>query len=150
MLQLHGRSEIREFRSWLDLFRGRYTPVWLPTWNADLAPTQNLSGTSVVVESVGYEDNLFPHNARKHIVVISHTRTLYPRGVTAASDNGVTETLTITPTLGTTLVKEHSMVSFLVLARLVEDRLKINWIARDLAEVEMVFVEVPREAPAAT
>lgn len=148
MFTLDGRDDIKEFRSWLRALKGRQVPVWIPTWQMDLKPTQDLSGTSVVVESIGYEDNLFPHNARKHLAIIDHQRTIYPRGVTAASDNGTTETLTLGTTLGTTLEWEHTMISFLVLARLLRDEVRITYLAHDLAEVQMGFVEVPREVPA--
>jgi hypothetical protein len=148
MFTLDGRDQMKEFRSWLRAMKGRQVPVWLPTWNMDLKPTANLSGTSITVESIGYEDNLYPHNARKHLALIDHEGTIYPRGVTGAADNGTTETLTITPTLGTTLTKEHTIISFLVLARLMRDEVRIVYITKDLAEVQMGFVEVPREVPA--
>ena len=114
----------------------------------DLTPTTDLSGTSITVESVGYETALFPHNARKHLAIIDNTGLIYPRGVTVASDNGTTETLTIAPTLGTTLTAGHTMVSFLVLARLAASGIQWRWITNELVDVTITFVEVPREAPA--
>jgi len=148
MFTLEGRDEIKEFRSWLRAMKGRQVPVWVPTWNMDLKPTADLSGSSITIESIGYEDNLYPHNARKHLAIIAYDGTIYPKGVTGASDNGTTETLTLGSSLGTTLTKEHTIISFLVLARLMRDEVKVVYITKDLAEVQIGFVEVPREAPA--
>lgn len=148
LFTLEGRSEIAEFRSWLKLMKGRQVPIWVPTWNSDLKPTADLSGTSLTIESVGFAGSMFPHNARKHLAIIDHTGLIYPRGISAANDNGTTESLTLASSLGTTLTKEHTMVSFLILARPYSDTVRLVWITHALVEVRMTFTEVPREAPA--
>lgn len=144
---LEGRSQIQEFRSWLRTFKGRQIPCWIPTWQADMKPTADLSGSSFTIESIGYEDNLYPHNARKHLAIIRHDGEIFPRGVTSASDNGTTETIGISPGVSS-LDKDHTLVSFLVLARLLRDEVEIVYNSYELADVRMGFIEVPREAPA--
>lgn len=147
MLSLTGRTEIAEFRSWLRAFKGRQTPVWVPSWVSDLVPTQDPTGSTIYVESVDYAARLYPHNARKYLAIIDHEWTINPVAVTGASDNGTTETLTISPALSGTLPKEHTLISFLLLARLEQDGVTTKYYGRDYAEVTMQFTEVPREAP---
>lgn len=147
LFTLEGRDQIKEFRSWLKSFRGRQVPVWLPTWQRDLEATQDLTGSSITVESVGYAGWLYPHAARKHLAIIDYTRTIYPVGVTSASDNGTTETLGISPALASTLTAEHTMISFLVLARLAQDEVTMDYHGHSLVDVAMRFIEVPREVP---
>ena len=144
---LEGRQAIADFRSWLRTLKGRQVPVWLPTWTRDLEATADIVGTSITVESVGYTGWMFPSSARRHLAIIEHTRDLTPVGVTGASDNGTTETLNISPQIPAPLDPKHSMISFLLLARLSEDSVNMNWFGRELAEATLSFIEVVREAP---
>jgi hypothetical protein len=145
---LVGRDAIHEFRSWEREMKGGQIPVWVPTWQSDLKPTQDFSGTSMVVESIGYDDNMFPHNARKHLAIMEPGGTIYPRGVSNAVDNGTTETLTLNESMGTTIYANACLVSFLLFARLAKETVKWRWNSRDLVEVDLTFAELPRETPA--
>lgn len=146
-LTLADRAEILEFRSWLQTLRGRQVPMWVPTWHRDLEPTQDIVTTSLVVESVGYSGWLWPHFARRHLAIIEHDMTIYPVGVQPTpTDNGTTESLTLNANNGT-FTLGHVMVSFLVLARLQADEVRVSYKGHSHAEVRMRFMEVPREAP---
>lgn len=147
LVTLEGREAIKEFRSWLRSLRGRQVPVWVPTWHRDLEPTQDISGTSLVIESIGYSGWLWPHYARRHLAIIDYDGTITPVGVSPTpTDNGTTESLTLNASVGTHTLGV-TMVSFLVLARLRRDTVKIDYYGHSLAEVQMEFQEVPREVP---
>jgi hypothetical protein len=147
VVTLTSRSEIAAFRSYLRNFKGRTVPIWVPTWQSDFKPTANFSGSSIVVESVGYQGTLYPHNARKHLAIISHQGTIFSRGVTNAVDNGTTETLTLSSAIGETIYANACLISFLLLCRLDADLVSIVWNASDIAEAKLKFTEIPREAP---
>jgi len=144
---LEGRDAINEFRSWLRSFRGRQIPVWVPTWHRDLEPTASITGTALTIESIGYSGYLWPHYARRHIAVIDYDGTITPVGISPTpSDNGTTESLTLFSNIGTHTLGQF-MVSFLVLARLQTDSVKLDWFGHSLAEARIGWMEVPREAP---
>lgn len=145
---LVGRDEIIAFKQYVKDLKGRALPTWVPTWLPDMKPTTDFSGTSMVIESIGYEDDLYPHNARKHLAIIDHTGEVFVRGVSGASDNGTTETITLDATMGQTIYANACLVSFLMYARIDSDALRIDWNSRELAEARIGFVELPREAPA--
>lgn len=145
---LEGRDQIRMFHSWSQVWRGRQVPVWFPTWCRDLELVSNVVGNVTSIESVGYTANLWPHNARKHVALIFHDRTIRAVRVSSSSDNGSTESWTITPTLAPeNLNFRHTMCSFLILARLMDDGIRVEYFGRDYAEVQMHLYEVPREVP---
>lgn len=145
---LEGRQEIASFKALIRDLRGRALPIWVPTWLPDMMPTADFSGSTMVIESISYEDELFPFNARKHLAIIDHTGAIYIRGVSGASDNGTTETITLNASMGQTIYANACLVSFLLYARLIADTVQIVWNSRQLAEVRIGFVELPREAPA--
>jgi hypothetical protein len=148
LLTLEGRDEITAFRHYIKTLRGRWKPIWVPSWQSDLKPTANFSGSSITVESVGYAGYLFPHNGRKHLAIIRHDGVIYVRGVNSASDNGTTETIGLKSSVGVTIYASSCLVCFLHFARLAEDRVVTRWIGKDLAEARIGWVELPREVPA--
>jgi len=149
---LMDRTAIDEALAFLDARKGRAIPFWAPTWQADLELAQPLSSgsTSRVIRHAGYTEEMFPHNARRHLALIEHTGAIHPRAVTAAVENVVdgTETLTLSSGTPNGLRLAPSLVSFLQLYRLDDDRQTIEWDHAELASLEMRFRELPREVPA--
>lgn len=146
--RLISRAELARFRRFIESRRGRQKAFWCPTWQSDLVPTADVTGTSLVVESVGYTGRMYPNNARKHLALIRHDRSLYLRGVTGASDNGTTETLTLDAAPAQTVLQANSMVSFLLLVRLADDTVNYTYISPSHMTARVSLLEVPMEAPA--
>lgn len=146
--RLTGHAELARFRRFIESRRGRQKAFWCPTWQADLVPTADVTSTSLVVESVGYAGRMYPNNARKHLALVRHDRSLYPRGVTGASDNGTTETLTLDAAPAQTVLQSSNLVSFLLLVRLDSDAVTYTYVSPSHMTVRIRVVEVPMEVPA--
>lgn len=145
---LEGRAAIADFRGFLDRRLGRLVPCWVPTWQADLAPTAAFSAAGVTVRDAGYTRTLFPHPARRHVALITPAGGVIPRGVVAAAENGDgTETLTLASPPGVLFPASGGLVSLLALCRLASDDVGLTWASVELAEATLRFAEIPREAP---
>lgn len=147
LLTLEGRTEINDFRGMIRDMKGRSQRVWVPTWVADLKLVADITATTMAVESVGYSDAMYPHANRKYVAIIDHTGLIMPRKITGASDNGTQETLSIDASVDNTVLANASLISFLLLARLASDSVRLRWIGSDLAEARVAFVELPLEVP---
>lgn len=143
-----GHAAIAELKVWLLRRKGRLVPFWAPTWRRDLILHAGVSSTdaAVVIETMNYTEMMFPAKARRHLAFWAPLGTLLCRAVTAASNNGTTETLTLSSALGTSFPKE-GLVSFLALSRLDSDDVEISYLNDAVAEARLTFVEVPQEAP---
>ncbi len=143
-----SRTELAQFRRFIDARRGRQRAFWMPTWQADLVATTDCSTTTLVVESVEYAGRMFPNAARKHLALVNHDRTMHIRGVTAALDNGTTESLTLDAAPSATVVAGKSLIAFLLLVRLQTDVVELVYKSGDHMEATIQVLEVPLEAPA--
>ena len=147
---LETRDRVSDWLLWLAYRRGQYAPFWMPTWRRDfrLAVAAGSSDTELIVYATGYTDSGFTTEARRHLAVIvsgGGARTVYPRRIEDAEDNGDgTETLTISASLGVAL-DSHVVLSFLVLARLSDDSATTHWHHPNLAVAELRVVELPRQ-----
>lgn len=143
-----SRAELARFRRFVDRIRGRQKAFWMPTWQQDLVATVDCSTTSLVVESVGYTGRMFPNNARKHLALVNYDRSIYLRGVSGASDNGTTETLTLDAAPDATVTAGKSLICFLLLVRLQIDAVELTYISPEHMEATVQVLEVPLEVPA--
>lgn len=148
---LESRDRVTDWLLWLAERRGQYAPFWMPTWRRDfqLAADADASATTLVVYDTGYTESGFTTEARRHLAVIvpaNGARTVYPRRIEDAEDNGDgTETLTLESAIGVALTAQHAVISFLVLARLTDDEHTIHWHHPTLAVTETRVAELPRQ-----
>lgn len=145
------RPEIATLRAFLDARLGRQIPFWTPTYVRELIMTLDADSaqSSIRVTKVGYGQSLFAVTARKYLALVSADGSFLRRKVTLVTDNGDgTETLSLDAGLGINLVADRTLVSFLVLCRLENDRTSIRWYKPGMAEASIQFREVPLEVPA--
>lgn len=142
-----SKSDIIAAKNWFKALKGRAVPFWFPSSRFDLVVAQTIQSTdvSLSVLSVGYTPNMYPYSSRRHLVFPSTTGDLY-RKITSASDNGVTETLGFTGSLGKSFAV-GTKLSYLLLCRLASDDLSISYHNDSIAEIALEFIEVPGEAP---
>ena len=147
---LETRDRVSDWLWWLSYRRGQYAPFWMPTWRRDfrLSVSAGASDTELVVSATGYPDSGFLTEARRHLAVIvpaNGARTVYPRRIEDAEDNGDgTETLTLESSVGVAL-DTHVVLSFLVLARLAQDEVTTLWHHPNLAVSDVRVIELPRQ-----
>lgn len=148
---LDGRTEIADFRAFLQTVRGRGEPFWYPMWTRDFVQTETLSSgsTTLRVEHTGYEDGLFTVNARKRLALILPDRSFHPVHVSGVTDlEDGRDALTISPSLPVNFPESGGVVSFLALYRLASDDVSLTWLKQDVVEVTLRLQELTWEAPA--
>lgn len=146
----HGDEAIAELNDFIEARRGRIVPFWLPSFQADLTLAQNLTQGSrfPVFLSIGYTSRLFVGSGyRRHLGFIAPGIPFEFHRVTAASDNGSTETLTIVPPAQRLWTPDASVVCFLKLCRLEDDAASIDYLSRGVARAVITCREIPAEAP---
>lgn len=148
---LDTHPNVTTFRAFMLRRFGRLNPFWIPTWDQDLVLFQDVgSGDSGIrIKSEFYSRFFFPTEARRFIafIPIDGSGNVY-RKITGATDNGDgTENLTLESSTGKAFGATTTMVSFLTLARLAEDRISIKWDSSEHAESLLSLQELPRELP---
>lgn len=89
-LQLRGRAQIADFRAWIGAARGRARRFYLPNFQQDVIPTEDLSGNQITTAPMGFYDYMkTPQQARIYICVVLHDGTLIYRRVVSITATGV-------------------------------------------------------------
>lgn len=128
--KLFGRTEHSWFRSLLYARRGRQRPVWVPSWQSDLAPAAEIAGgsTALSIEWAGY--TLFGQGKpnRQDLRIELTDGTVLLRRVTAAAEAGATETLTLSASLDADSIAPERIrqISIMALATLASDTAEIS------------------------
>jgi hypothetical protein len=126
---MHGRDEHQTVRSLLYALAGRYSPIWLPSWNSDLKVTASISaaGISLTVQWCGYTIFGRQQPARRDIRIELKGGVVFYRRIVGSVDNGATEVLTIDSALGVDVVPAQiRLVSFMTLCTLASDNVDID------------------------
>jgi len=147
-----SRPEITAMQAFLDARKGRCVPFWLPSYQQDLTLDQDAANgaTSLTVKWVGYTGQMFPAGGgRRHLALYDPISAPVYRKVTAATDPGgrVTESLGLDSGTPRAFPAATTVVSFLKLCRLEEDKTRTNWLSRGVAEAAITVRELPQEAP---
>lgn len=143
-----GRSAVNTLKAFITARKGRAVPVWVPTYQRDLALTTDMGSAdiAITIKDINYTNMMFPAASRRHIAFIAPSGAITPKKITSAMRNANnTETLTLDSAVGASFPISTTMVSFLTLCRLAEDDAEIVWHSTEVAEAAFRFVEVPRE-----
>lgn len=145
---MDGRAEIQVYRDFIANRKGACVPFWVPTWRFDLPMASDLpiGNAGLTINSIGYTKYVFASNARRYVAFIMPDRTKFYRHITGSSDGGATESLGLDSTFAF-IVPAATMVCFLTLARLADDKPRLRWHNNNLAETTLNFIELPQEAP---
>jgi len=147
--RLIGIEQIAAFRTFVAGRRGAQRAFWIPTWLADVKPTENIFATDFDIEDIDYTENLFPNTARRHMVVIRWDHAMTPFEVLGSQDNADgTERLFTSVAFGASpgWPPQHVMVSFLLLVRLAAP-VEYTYLSPDHMSARIQVLEVPVEVP---
>ena len=151
-----GRDEITVLRTFLDARLGRAVPFWLPSYQWDLALTEDVveDQTIVTVEWIRYTQQMFgTTGARRHVVLwtLGDGSVMDCYLIEDASDplDYETESITLDPGAVREYVAATTVVSFLKLCRLDSDFVEIAYPSGNVAEATVSVRELPLEAPTA-
>lgn len=121
-----GRTEIQEFRDFLNAIEGKFKPFWLPNWTHDIRPI-SVAANNTTIKSRAYayegygDDAQTPTKIRRWIATWDGS-TLTPRDVTGVNRAGDQETLTITPGDGSPIdVDTYEMIMYINYVRMLQD-----------------------------
>jgi len=149
-----GRDEITELRDFLDARVGMAVPFWLPSYQWDLALTEDADTDETIlsVEWIRYAQQMFGETgARRHVALwtLGDGSVMDYYQITDADDPGdeVTESVTISPGAVRDYAAETTVISFLKLCRLSSDEVKISYPSGRTAEAVIQVMELPLEAP---
>ena len=149
----HGRAEITAMREFLDARAGRAVPFWLPSFQWDLSLTEDiLEGQAIAtVRWVRYTQQMWgTTGARRHVALWTlgnGAMDYYSIGDADDPADYETESLTLDPAAVRAYSKDTTVVSFLKLCRLEDDRVEISYPTGRAAETTIRVRELPLEAP---
>lgn len=129
---LSGRAAHSRFRSLLYMLDGARVPVWVPSWQSDLAAAAPIAGgsTSLIVQYAGYSQFGHGRPNRRDLWIELNDGTVYLRRVTAAAHVGDTEALTLDASLDGTAIAPGRIrqISIMSLCTLASDTVQIDHI----------------------
>ncbi|OGS01546.1 MAG: hypothetical protein A2V88_02660 [Elusimicrobia bacterium RBG_16_66_12] len=145
------RAETSVIRAFLDARHGRAVPFWLPTYQADMALSQQMGFATTLarVHWVGYTERVWAKGrGRRNVVIFSPPAGLSYHQVTNAthSPGAATEDLTVAPS-APVIYEAGTILMFLRYCRLDSDWVEMRW-RGEPAEVELPIRELPLEEPA--
>lgn len=123
-----GRADQADLRSLLYWLAGRFGKLWVPSFTNDLqlSATIGSSDTTITVEWCGYSDFGDQQLNARDIRIELKNGTVFYRRITASTDGGSTETLTINASLGTTVaVNDVRLISFMFFGQQLSDDLDL-------------------------
>ena len=151
-----GRDEITELRTFLDARIGRAVPFWLPSYQWDLALTEDVDEDQaiVTVQWIRYTQQMFgTTGARRHVALwtLGDGSVMDCYRISDADDplDYATESITLDPGAVRDYDAGTTVVSFLKLCRLASDRVGISYQSGRVAEATISVAELPIEAPMA-
>ncbi len=148
-----GRDEITVMRDFIEARQGRAIPFWLPSFQWDLALAEDIpqNQSSVTIWWVRYKQQMWGTTAaRRHLAIWSlGDGTMDYSQIISATDpaNYLTETLTLDPVTVREYSRAKTVLSFLKLCRLEDDRVEISYPSPQVAEATIRVRELPLEAP---
>jgi hypothetical protein len=148
-----GLSEIAAMRSFLDARKGMAVPFWLPSyqWDMTLAAPVDALDTEITVAWMKYQEQLFgTTGARRHIALWRlGVGAMQYHGIIAAECAGdrAPELLTIAPAAVSAYPTDSTVISFLKLCRLADDRVAIYYPSKGIARATIYVRELPKEIP---
>lgn len=145
-----SKTELKALRYFQQQQAGRLLSFWLPMWVADLRVSADVaSGTAITIEGQEYHARFQSGlNMHKHLAIITWNKMeLY--GVSSTATAGANTTVTLDRALDTALDASETVVCPLLLVRFQNDDIEWTYHQDSLAEVNLKFIEVPAEYPAA-
>ena len=147
------RTQLKALEDFQDTVRGRLQGFWLPSWCLDY-PLQEAAGsssTTLRIDRVGLPDlfaDFGDQYAHLCIFQADYPASLLLKKISGVSSGTDYDTITLNATLGAA-VSAAARCSRLYYVRFADERLRCRYITPELIEVDIRFVELPREYVAA-
>lgn len=136
------RADCAAFRSALAALAGRWTPVWVPSWNSDARIVSDVAdgATSIDIESPVFADLDLPNNQRDLRIALWDGTVLYRRVVSVTTPAAGIERLTLDSAIATGFsASAVQLVSHLTLCVQDADTNLLRYWTRDVMECELTW-----------
>jgi hypothetical protein len=138
---LENKSQVAEFKNWLQQSAGRHKPFWMPTWQADLHSLELMAKGSrnMIINNIGYAMHYQRQPGKQDVMILLRNGTKIYRHITGAvisENSNQKELLTFEKPLNQPIQpKDILMLSFMGLCRLESDLVEFEWLTHDIARV---------------
>lgn len=145
---MKDRDEITAYWNFLDAHLGMCIPFWVPTWRSDfiLAGDVGSGVINLACRNGWYSRWLFQYHCRRYLRVFIGSNSYYRKIMLATEVSETIESIQIDVQIDE-YMPQGSQLSYLTLARLVNDDPALEWHTNEIAESNLTFVEVPQEVP---
>lgn len=142
-----NRAEIVAFQAFLAARKGRLVPFWMPSRRQDLLLNQSVAAADpgIVIRATGYTRFMFPVPGRRHLAFLAGGSWVI-RSVDSSAEGGASESLQLSSPLGVSL-PSSALVCHLLYCRLAADEVELIYHTDSIAEAQIDYLEIPREAP---
>jgi len=146
---VQGRADIWEILNFFDHRLGKYDSFWMPSWNRDLTATAAITTGQTLISVTDYEyDTLFTGNEviNRHLFIGLPDRSYVCRKILSATAT----TITIDAGLGFNIRSvelQHTLFSFMNFSRFASDRLELDYIRGELANIRQTSIGLLKESP---
>jgi hypothetical protein len=153
---LENKSQVTEFKNWLQQCAGRHKPFWMPTWQADLHSLELMAKGSrnMTIHNIGYAMHYQTQPGKQDVMILLRDGTRIYRHITGAvisDSNSQKELLTFEKPLNQSIhPKDILMLSYLGLCRLESDQVEFEWLTHDIARVVLKIRLLSSEGAYAT
>jgi len=146
---VNSRADIWEIQNFFDHRLGKVMPFWMPSWNRDLTATAAITTGQTLISVTDDEyDTLFAGNAviNRHLFIGLPDRSYVCRKIERAT---ATE-IALDSAIGTALRAVdlgQTLFSFMNFSRFGSDRLELDFIRGDLANLRQTAIGLIKETP---
>jgi len=147
-----GRTETAAMRAFILARYGRTVPFWMPSYQHDLLLSEDIlnGASSATIRWVGYTNQMWSKGGGRRYIALWQpgVAALSFHHVTTARDPGTftTEGLSLSPAVGRLWPAATTLVMFLKLCRLENDRNVLSWHNAGKCSVSLDVRELPQEA----
>lgn len=144
-------EDMKRWRAWWAGREGRRRGFWVPTWLTDYVAIQDYAAgvLSIRVKFTGVGNKVAFGVQFRHIAMITQAGKMEFYRIDATAMVGADEELTLDHVLESNLVARNTVICGLLYARLADDEIEYEYVAGNVAHVDLKFVELPKETESA-
>lgn len=145
-LVLKDEQAFSSLLGFIDKRSGRYSPVWIPTFNDDFQLSQNIlnGANSITVKYTGYKNFISQADSKRDLIFFHKNGTNFIKRVTnSVLNNDMTETLTLDSVFSSAYsIGDFTEISYLQLVRLESDEFEFQYETANKGTITFNVVEV--------
>lgn len=143
---LKSRTEILNFRKFIQRMRGQVKTCWVPSWHDDfeVVGTTGSTSASLTIDGTEFADLVGVNTSRDRIMVRLNDGTIFYRKITTVTVGSGSTVLGLNANFGRTITpSDVKSVHLLLLCRFATDKIVIPWKTDRFADPQTPFITVP-------